>query len=102
MLRVTWKQSNTDTARALETQLARAVAAEDLLRHIATQCCEVEGDVRARRDTAGEVLQAFEQVGFGFDEWRRGDEALRLGDGVDERLRKHSVAPFRSNIGTHR
>lgn len=46
MLRVTWKQSNTDTARALETQLARAVAAEDLLRHIATQCCEVEGDVR--------------------------------------------------------
>ena len=40
----------------------------------------VEGQVRAGRDTAGQVLQSFEQVGFGLDERCGGDEFLGLGD----------------------
>ena len=46
----------------------------------------VERQVRASRDAAGKVLQTFEQIGLGFDEWRGGDEALGLGDRVLERL----------------
>ena len=46
----------------------------------------VERQVRARRDAAREVLQTLEQVGFGFDERRGGDQLLGLGDRVDQRL----------------
>ena len=46
----------------------------------------VEGDVRAGRDAAGQVLQAFEQVGLGLDEGRLGDQALGLGNGVGQWL----------------
>ncbi len=49
----------------------------------------VEGDVRARRDTTGEVLQTLEQIRLGLDEGCFGDEALGLGDGVGQRLGVH-------------
>ena len=46
----------------------------------------VEGRVRAGGDAARQVLQTLEQIGFGFDERRFGDEVLGLGDGVGERV----------------
>ncbi len=46
----------------------------------------VERHVRACRDASREVLQSLEEVGFGFDEWGGGDEALGLGDRVGQRL----------------
>ena len=42
----------------------------------------VEGQVRAARDAAGQVLQSFEQIGFGLDERCGGDQFLGLGDRV--------------------
>ena len=47
----------------------------------------VEGQVHAGRDAAGQVLQSFEQVGFGLDVRRGGDEFLGLGDRVGEGTR---------------
>jgi len=44
----------------------------------------VERHVGAGRDAAGEILQALEEIGFGFDERCGGDETLGFGDGVDQ------------------
>ena len=49
----------------------------------------VEGQVGAARDAAGQVLQALEQVGFGFDERSGGDQSLGLGDRVGQWLGVH-------------
>ena len=46
----------------------------------------VEGQVRAAGDAAGQVLQALEQIGFGFDERCGGDQALGLGDRLGQWL----------------
>lgn len=46
----------------------------------------VERHVRTGRDPTCQVLQAFEQVGFGFDVRRLADQALSLGYGVDQWL----------------
>ncbi len=49
----------------------------------------VEAEVDAGRDAAGQILQAFEQVGLRLDMRRLGDQALRLGDRVDQWLGIH-------------
>ncbi len=49
----------------------------------------IEGNVRAGRDATGQILQPFEQIGFGFDERSFGDETFGLGDGVQKRLCVH-------------
>ena len=46
----------------------------------------VERDVGAGGDAAGQILQAFEEVGLGFDERCCGDEALGLRDRLGQRL----------------
>ena len=51
----------------------------------------VERHVRTCRDAACEVLQAFQQVGFGFDVGGFGDQFLGLGDRVDQWLRVHAL-----------
>ena len=48
----------------------------------------VEHHVHAGGDATGQVLQSFEQVGFGLDMRRGGDQFFGLGDGVGERLRE--------------
>src|SRR6201999_1139765 len=51
----------------------------------------VKRDVRARRDAAREVLQAFQQIGFGFDVGGFGDQFLGLGDRLEQWLRIHAL-----------
>ena len=50
----------------------------------------VEGDMGAVGDTAGEVLQALQQIGLGLDERRLTNQLLGFGDGVQQRLRVHA------------
>ena len=52
----------------------------------------VEADMGTCGDTAREVLQPFEQVGFGLDERCGRHEALGLGDGVDQGLGIHAAS----------
>ena len=59
----------------------------------------IERHMRARRDASRQILQALQQIGFGFDEGGFGDEAFGLGDGIGQRLRIHPGITFRSNIG---
>ena len=49
----------------------------------------VERQVGAAGDAAGQVLQALEQIGLGFDERCGGDQALGLGDRVGKWLGVH-------------
>ncbi len=49
----------------------------------------VEGQVGASGDTPCEVLQALQQVGFGFDEGGGGDQLLGLGDRLGQWLGVH-------------
>jgi hypothetical protein len=50
----------------------------------------VEGQVHAARDAPGQVLQSFEQVGFGLDVRRGGYKFLGLGDRFGEGIREHA------------
>ena len=49
----------------------------------------VEGQVGASRDASGQILQALQQVGFGFDEGSGGDQLLGLGDRLGQWLGVH-------------
>ncbi len=49
----------------------------------------VESQVGAARDAAGQILQALQQIGLGFDEGRGGDQTFGLGDRVDKWLGVH-------------
>ena len=46
----------------------------------------VEGQMRTGRNATGQVLQSFEQVGFGLDMRCGGDEFFGLGDCREQRL----------------
>ncbi len=49
----------------------------------------VEGQVGASRDAPGQILQALQQVGLGFDEGSGGDQLLGLGDRLGQWLGVH-------------
>ena len=49
----------------------------------------VESQVGAAGDAAGQILQAFQQIGLGFDEGSGGDQSLGLGDRVGKWLGVH-------------
>ena len=56
----------------------------------------IKRQMRAGGDTAGQVLQAFEQIGFGLDKRGLANQSLGFGDGVLQglRIRHLSHWPF--------
>ena len=73
-----------ERVRVVQTHLGERAGARLHERMVAVV---VEGQVGASGDTSGQILQAFQQIGLGFDEGGGGDQSLGLGDRLGQWLR---------------